>query len=195
MQARHFILGISVLLLTGFVSAAQAKTQHFHCKLGETFTDGVETHIDTNGDGASATLSQGVAICNIGKSVIHEEAEWIFQPTLTNCPAGTDFEFHINATNGQQRSVSTDEKTGDQVFGQITSATECFQLSTFTFFGWASGIFIGGTGKATGATGTFDSHFVGSYLQEGKKGGVFGGFGQSTITSEGTLVLPNAKDD
>ncbi len=109
-------------------------------------------------------------------------------------------EFHIDATHGQHRSVTTDEKTGDQTFGQLLSGTQCAQFSTwpFTFFGWGNGIFIGGTGKATGATGTYENHFSGSYLQAGCKGGCpgpFGGFGQFTATVDGTLNLPNAKDD
>jgi hypothetical protein len=59
MQARHFILGIALLLLTGVVSAAQAKTLHVHCKGAATVADGVETNIDTDGDGTSATLVKG----------------------------------------------------------------------------------------------------------------------------------------
>ncbi len=193
MQTHHFTFGIALLLVTGFVGAAHAKTQHFHCKAGGTFADGVETNIDTNGDGASATLDQGLVICNTGKGFFQEEAEWIPQPTLTNCPAGMDLELHIDATHGQHRSVTTDEKTGDQLFAQLLSETECVQFSTGTFTGWGHGVFIGGTGKATDATGTYDSHFAGSYLQFGFKAGVFGGFGQFTATTDGTLILPKSE--
>ena len=196
MRTRYFTLGIALLLLTGGVGAANAKTQQFHCKGGGTFTDGVETNIDTNGDGASATVDQGAEVCNIGNAVFQEEAEWIHRPAVTSaCPAGTTDELYIDATHGQQRFVATDEETGDQAFSQVTSATECFNASTGTFTGHAEGIIIGGTGKATGATGTFQNHFTGSYLQFGFKGGFpgpFGGFGQFTFTSDGTLNLPNA---
>ena len=51
MQTRYFTLGIAFLMLTGAVGAAEARTRHVHCKGAGTFVDGVETHIDTNGDG------------------------------------------------------------------------------------------------------------------------------------------------
>jgi len=193
MHTRHFTLGIALLLLTGVVGTASAKTQKFHCKGGGSFTDGVETNIDTNGDGASAKVDQGAQVCNLGNAVFQEEAEWIERPAVTSaCPAGTTLELYIDATHGQQRAVFTDEDTGDQGFSQITSATQCFNASTFTFTGFGKGIIIGGTGKNTGATGTFTNRFSGSYLQFGFKNGVFGGFGQFTFTSDGTVNLPNA---
>jgi hypothetical protein len=90
MQTRHFALGIALLLLTGVVSAAQAKTLHVNCKGAATLADGVETNIDTDGDGASATLDQGLTNCNIGRFFFQNEAEFILQPTVTTaCPAGT----------------------------------------------------------------------------------------------------------
>jgi hypothetical protein len=55
-----------------------------------------------------------------------------------------------------------------------------------------------GTGKAAGATGTGESHFAGSFLQFGCKGGCpgpFGGFGQSTFTPDSTLTLPSGGQD
>ena len=212
MRTRHFTLGIALFLLTGVVGVANAKTQQVHCKGSGTLADGVETHIDVNGDGASATLDQGLENCNIGRFFFQEELEWILQRTLTNCPAGTSAEYHISAEpgfhpapNGQGTSVGTDEKTGDQLFNQVTSATLCFNISTIPFTFTASGQtnILGGTGKYAGATGTGSFQTVGSELAVGVKDGVFGGFGQFTATSDGTLTLPhggngqdgNGKDD
>ncbi len=207
MRTRHVTLGIALLLLTGTVGAAETKTQQVHCNGGGTFTDGVETHIDVNGDGASATLDQGLENCSIGRFFFQEEVEWIPQPILTNCPAGTSAEYHISAEsgfhhqpNGQQVSVATDEKTGDQLFGQYTSATLCFNFSTIPFTFTASGqtAILGGTEKYAGATGTGSFQSVGSELALGVKDGIFGGFGQVTFTSDGTLTLPkggHGKDD
>jgi len=203
MRTRYFTLGVALLLLTGIIGAAQAETLRTHCKGGGTFTDGVETNIDTNGDGVSATLDQGAAVCNIGNFVFQEEVEWIHQPTVTTCPAGTTDEFHVDATHGQHFSVATNEDTGDQLFEMNTSETLCANYATFPFTTTTSGQqqTIGGTGKYVGATGTGKFHSSGSYLNAGCKGGCpgpFGGFGQFTFTSDGTLNLPhggNGKDD
>ncbi len=186
-----------VLMLAGAVGAAEARTQHFHCKGSETFADGVETHIDTNGDGASAGSAQGLENCNIGRFFFQEEVEWIPRPVTTACPAGTTEELYIDPTHGQQRVVVTDEKTSDQLFGKATSATLCINTSAFPFPFTVSGQGenIGGTGKYTGATGPYTFTAAGSYLMFGVKDGVFGGFGQVNFTSDGTLILPNDHED
>ncbi|HEV8711432.1 MAG TPA: hypothetical protein VGX03_01230, partial [Candidatus Binatia bacterium] len=106
-------------------------------------------------------------------------------------------ELYIDPTHGQQRAVATDEKTGDQLFGKITSATLCLNGSAFPFPFTVSGQneIIGGTGKYTGATGTGEVHSAGSFLIFGVKDGVFGALGQFTFTSDGTLTLPNDHED
>jgi hypothetical protein len=185
-------LGLALFILTGLVSHAAAKTRHLKCTIAGTFADGVETNIDTNGDNVSATLDQGTFNCSGSNGVFQEEAEWIPQPTITNCPNVPGMiEFHIDPTQGQQRAVQTNSKTGDQTFTQLTSGTLC--LSTFTgqTTGRSEGVYIGGTGRAAGATGTFTSQTTGSYLAVGFKNGVFGGFGQFTGTVDATLILPN----
>jgi hypothetical protein len=195
MHTRHFTLGLTLLMLTGIVSYVEAETRHLKCTQSNTFTDGVETRIDTNGDNASATLAQGIANCNGSRSFVQEETEWIPRP-VTTCPDVPNmFEFHISPTQGQHRGVATDLKTGDQTFAQITSGTICINASTGLLTGTAEGIYIGGTGKNTGATGAFKSHFSGRYLAFGCKGGICGGFGQATATAEATLILPDGNGD
>ena len=161
----------------------------------------MERNIDTNGDGVSATLAQGAEVCNIGRFVYQIENEWIHQPTVTTCPAGTTDEYHIDATQGQSRVVATDQNTGDQLFGQNTG-TLCIDFSSFPtlpfpFTASGKSTTIGGTGKYTGATGSADFKVVGSYLQFGFKGGTgaFGGFGQDTWIADGTLTLPKGGKD
>lgn len=193
MRTRYLTIGLSLFMLTGLASHAAAETRRFKCTISGTFTDdGVETHIDTNGDNLSATLDQGVFTCNGSNGVFQEEAEWISQPTITNCPDVPGMvELHIDPTQGQQRSVSTDAKTGDQTFSQITSGTLCLNIFTGQSTSKSEGIYIGGTGKAAGATGTYTSQTSGSYLMLGFKNGVFGGFGQFTGTVDSTLIVPN----
>src|SRR5712692_9534773 len=182
MEKRSFIIGIAlVLMLAGAADSAGTKTKHVSCTFSETFADGVETHIDTNGDGISAGLSQGLENCNIGRFFIQEEAE--FQaplPAPVTCPAGT-LEIHLQQDHG----VTTEEKTSDQLFfGAATNGvTECFNPADGTFSFTAHGTITGGTGQFTGATGSFQSQGTGKFLVAGMKGGVFGGFGQFTGTS------------
>lgn len=188
-----------VLMLAGALGAAEAKTQHVHCNISVTFADGVETNIDTDGkkETPSAALDQGLANCTTGRFFFQEEAEWIAQPAVTTCPAGTTNEYHIDGTQDQHRAVSIDEKTGDQLFNKITSGTLCINFSAFPFPFTTSEQFetIDGTGKYTGATGTGDFHSAGSYLAVGFKDGVFGGFGQITGTTDGTLMLPKHNEN
>jgi hypothetical protein len=203
MGTRFFIIGIAlILMLAGAISAAEAKTRHVHCKGGGTFIDGVETHLDTNGDGVSAGTDQGLENCTIEgrllptRFLFQEEAEWIRQTTVTTCPAGTTDEFHIDSTQGQERAVATDEKTGDQLFGRFISATLCINFSSFPtppfpFTVSGQGENIGGTGKYAGATGPYTFRTVGSYLIFGFKDDIFGALGQFTFTTDGTLTLPN----
>jgi len=206
MRTQYLTLGMTLLMLTGAVVTADAKTLQTHCKGGGTFTSGVETNIDTNGDGQSAGLEQGASVCNIGSFVFQQETEYVQRPVSSACPKGTTDEFYIDATHGQDRSVSTDEDTGDQLFGKITSATLCINFSSFptppfpfTVSGQQEA--IGGTGKYTSATGSGSFHTVGNYLAFGCKGACpgppfpVGGFGQFTVTTDGTLTLPNSDHD
>ncbi len=205
MYTRHFIVGMALLLLPGTAGAADTHTHQLHCHGAGTNTPGVETHLDVNGDGASATLAQGLENCNIGRFVFQQEAEWIPQHTLTNCPVGTGVEYHIlfpepgyhPAPNGQAVSTATNERTGDQLFTQYTEATFCLNVSAipFTFTAWGHTAIFGGTGKYADVTGTGEFHTAGSYLAFGVKDGIPGAFGQFTFTSDGTLTLPHAGED
>src|SRR5262245_53788627 len=201
MRTRYFTFGIALFLLTGIVGLANDKTLRSHCTGSGPAADGLVTKLDTNGDGLSATLDQGIQNCNTGRAFFQEENEWIHQPAVTTCPAGTTDEFHIDSAQGQSRGVAIDEKTGDQVFYKTTSSTLCVNGSAGTFTTSVQFEIFGGTGKATGATGRGESHANGSILVAGCKGGCpgpFGDFGQFTFTSDGTVNLPNAgkgKDD
>jgi hypothetical protein len=53
---RYFTLGIALFMLTGVVGAADAKTWQIHCTGSGSSLSGVESNIDTNGDGVSADI-------------------------------------------------------------------------------------------------------------------------------------------
>jgi len=194
MRIHHITLGIAFLLLTGVVGTANAKTQNINCTFAASFADGVETNIDTNSDGQSATLGQGINNCSFGRFFIQVETELKAQTSNTTCPAGT-LELHVV----QNHSVWTEEKSGDQLFWAATPATTfCFDGSQLTVSYSGQANITGGTGKFAGASGIVNLQGTGTYLILGSKNGVFGGFGHLNETESGTLTLPhggNGKDD
>jgi len=189
MNIRHLTLGIGmVLLLAGAGNSAEVKTKHVRCTVSATFVSGVETHLDTNGDGRSASAHQGIVNCNIGRFFFHEAAEFRAPlPAPVTCPADT-LEFPLQ----QLRAVRTEEKSGDQLFFEVATndGTFCLKPADFTFSATWQGTITGGTGRFAGASGSFELQATGKYLVTREKEGIFGGFGQfSAITTE-TLVTP-----
>jgi len=190
MKNCFILLGFALtLLLAGYVGGDDVQTKKVQCTFAGSFIDGVETNIDTNNDNVSAGLSQGLSVCNTGRAVVQVETEYVgpINPNTT-CPAGTE-EFH----SVQNHSVSTDQKTADQLFGEAAFVTLCLDPTApdlaFTYTGKVN--IVGGTGNSTGATGSLDVQGSGKYLVFGFKNGVFGGFGQFSETDTGTLILPN----
>jgi hypothetical protein len=182
-------------MLTGVIGIANARTLHFHCTFAHSFTNGVETNIDTDGDGQSAVLQQGIGNCSFARFLVQDETELTAPVPNTTCPAGT-LEHHLV----QGHSVFTEETGADQLFWQATSVTVCLDPSSSDLLLSDSGhgVFTGGTGKFAGATGTLDFQGVGKHLAFGFKNGIFGGFGQLIDAGSGTLILPhigNGKDD
>jgi len=165
MEKRYFIIGIAlVLLLAGTVGAAEVKTKTkpVSCTFAASAADGVETHIDTNGDGQSALLAQGINNCSFGKFFIQVETEYTSPVTPnTTCPTGTE-ELHLV----QNHSVWTEENTADQLFGEATSISLCLNATSadLPFSYTAKAILAGGTGRFAGATGSLDLQGSGKYL-------------------------------
>jgi hypothetical protein len=190
MKTCFILLGFALtLLLAGYVGGDDVQTKKVRCTFAGSFTDGVETNIDTNNDNVSASLSQGFASCNIGNSVVQVENEYVGPITPnTTCPGGTE-EFH----SVQNHSVATSVKNADQAFGEAAFITLCLDPTApdLAFTYTAKVNYAGGTGQFAGATGSLDVQGSGKYLVFGFKNGVFGGFGQFSETDTGTLILPN----
>src|SRR5215813_2788574 len=176
MNIRHLTLSIGmVLLLAGVSNSDETKTKHINCTFAATFiSPGVETHIDTNGDGKSAGVHQGLVNCNIGRFLFQEEFEFqACQGTCPlTCPADTT-EFDLVQAHG----VLTAEKTGDQLFFEDAAEGVTFCVNpdlTFSFTEHAT--IAGGTGQFTEASGSFDGQGTGKYLVFVSKDSTAGGF-------------------
>jgi hypothetical protein len=88
-------------------------------------------------------------------------------------------------------AVDRNNKTGDLLFSKPTSITECIDSSTFPtppfpFVSTEKGVFTGGTGAASEATGTYTVHVTGATLSlDATEVRVFAWFtahGTSTVT-------------
>ena len=193
MRIHYFTLGLALFMLMGLTGHATAETHHLKCTHSLTGVDGVESHLDTNGDNVPANAAQGILICNGFRGLTHEELEVLPRP-LTTCPKVPNMsEAYLSPTQGQHRIVITDMKTGDQLFGQNTSMVFCVDTSDaahLTFSVTVEGRYVGGTGEYREAQGTFTGHYSGSFLIYGFKDGVFGGFDQATGETEATMILP-----
>jgi hypothetical protein len=187
-----FAIGIAlVFVLAGASYGDDSKTKHLSCTFSGTFVSGVENHLDTNADGRSTSVHQGLAVCNIGRFIFQEEFEFLDPlPAPVSCPTGTT-EFDLL----QGRVVLTSENSADQLFLEDGSGgvTFCFNPD-FTFTFTEHGTFAGGTGRFTEAGGSLDGLATGKYLvtgskeDPGSKEPIFGGFGQFTEPASGRLI-------
>ena len=193
MRIRYLTFGLIQLMLIGLVGPATAETRHLKCTTSLTGVDGIETHLDTNGDNVSASTSRGILLCN-GFSGLTQGVLEVLPRPLTACPnVPIMSEAYLSPTQGQGRGVITDLKTGDQLFEQNTSVVLCIDtsdLSHITFNFTSEGRYVGGTGKYRDAQGTFTGTGSGSFLVYGFKDGLFGGFVQFTGETDATLILP-----
>ncbi len=106
MNSKNLTIGTALaFIFAGAVGAAETKTTKFHCTFSATFADGVETNIDTNDDGASAVLDQGISNCNpTGRFFFQDEMEWIHSehdPRLV--PKGRTSSMSVNPPDNSVR--------------------------------------------------------------------------------------------
>jgi hypothetical protein len=143
-------VGIGVLA----VSAAEAKTFKFN---GTTSGSALSTEIDTNADNIKASLNSGGGKSTLGAFTFQSLTEYAVSGPAT-CPngqSGTVF----SLVPGSGHTVFR-FPTDDLLFSQYTNATLCFvdnpdPLPDMFFVTSGDAEIIGGTGKYTNATGSF----------------------------------------
>jgi hypothetical protein len=184
-----------MMIISGSVAMAQdspgGKTKIIKSKASGAF---VSANFDFDHPDLStpAGYINGEGISNAGKFTNQAVDE--FAPDGKTCTvpdggAGAGTEFTLVA----DVSVFRFTATGDLLFLKSTSGTSCTDVSTFPtppfpFILTETGIFTGGTGKYSGATGTFTFKIHGAFLSLDKTGQR--GFGWFEDTAVMTVTVP-----
>lgn len=168
---------LAIVLMTIAVGRVEAGPIQLRAS-GSFLTQG--TPIDTNGDGRRADLFivSGTS-SQIGALTNQTVVEWVFAGPST-CPIGTVAEGTLVPAGS---AFVTRAANGDLLFGAITSGTNCISATGIASIS-AAGIFTGGTGRFSEATGTFTVTATATPLAFDAAGHAFGGV---VATSEGTL--------
>jgi hypothetical protein len=184
-----------MMIIIGSIAVAQdsagGKTKVIRNKESGTF---VAANFDFDHADLStpANYINGEGTSNAGKFT--ERAVDEFAPdghpcTVPGGTAGVGQEFtHVGAVSVQRFTA-----TGDLLFFKSTSGTSCTDFSTFPtppfpFIATETGVVTGGTGKYSGATGTFTIEIKGAFLSLDKTGAR--GFGWFKSTAETTVTVP-----
>ena len=216
MQARNaltILVGVAVLTFVP-ASTSHAKKSPQKFTISITGTD-VDIPLDLDAD--SCTTTGGVTVCTdfsayftswgkgtgaLGGANTGQAVEEFDPVSGTGCTflgsslpiagctlTGTSETGCEFKTVGSSASVSRDSATGSLLF-ETESSTVCFDFSSgppFNGTADANGTITGGTGKFSGATGTFTTSVHGQTLVQDPAGHGFGWFEGSTT---GTITMP-----
>ena len=161
MRTHYLTLGLTLLMLTGVVGAANAKDQQETSSKAETrelhwktsFSGSVvNTQSDTNGDGNKGGVSSTGFKGTLGAGTARVTSEFVFSGPGT-CPNGNEG-FIVTLLPGTGHGIFRFNSTGDLLFTKTSSATLCFDpITTIQFFSGVDDI-TGGTGRFAGAAGS-----------------------------------------
>jgi hypothetical protein len=141
---------------------------------------GMDTAVDTNGDGFNVSLTQANGQGTFGSFAMAITAE--FGPLGSgDCAPG---ELDLPLLSSAHVMTFPDQS---QLFGSSGALDGflCVNLSTGQYYGQVEGVYVGGTGRFEGATGEFTSLFDGQNLGDPEIG-----FRSITGTTEGTVNRP-----
>ena len=142
---------------------------------------GIETAVDSNQDGLLLSLSMTEAKGSFGASSAYITSEFAVDPSV-QCP--DDDDEYLPLVLFQSTGVLS-FSNGDQLYAYGTGGEMCLNLDTGFYSGDAEGVYIGGTGRFAGATGTYRSTYSGQNLEP-----FLSGFRSITGTIEGRVILP-----
>jgi hypothetical protein len=139
---------------------------------------GINTAVDTNGDGQHVSLTQANGQGTFGNFAIAITTEFTPITSTGRCPTG-----YIELSLVYSATVLTFADQS-QLFGIAEDGWICLDPNTGWHYGAVEGNYVGGTGRFEGATGEFTSPFNGVVLDPSVS------FRSITGTAEGTVNRP-----
>ena len=159
---RRFMLLIAIVALFTVVLAPASSAGRFNQEVSGSFTD---TAIDTNGDGMAANIFTGGTKGTGGSGSYDGVVEIMFAETNL-CDAG-EIEGVVVAYSIVRRYGN-----GDLLFSRLVSGNVCFNPGNGTASIDVDAVITGGTGKFSGATGSYSAHYAVSALLPDNDGGL-----------------------
>jgi hypothetical protein len=138
---------------------------------------GYDTAVDTNGDGLRVGITHADWQGTFGQAQLAITTEWFVFPRA--CRDGYDVPLAL--VNSAAIATFADQS---QLFAFSQNGWLCLSSSTGAYYGEVYGIYNGGTGRFTDATGTYTTKFEGQGLDPTI------GFRSIRATVEGRLTNP-----
>jgi hypothetical protein len=175
----------ALLFLTALVPRVQAKTNPFKYAAAGSF--GPDLYVFADGtSGNSITL---IGWSNAGPISAKEWGSGSANGKSCTPPSGVAAS-GVEVTFTDSFEIITVIRTGDQLFQNLVSGTECIDFTPpeppFPFDGTLTVQNVGGTGKFSGATGTETLHFTGQILNCGSSYCI----GSVRHTEDGSVTTP-----
>jgi hypothetical protein len=175
----------ALLSLTAVVPRVQAKTNSF--KYTATGTFGPDVYVFA--DGTSGNSITVIGRSNAGPISAKEWGSGSSNGKSCTPPSGV-VGSGVEVTFTDSFEIVTVIGTGDQLFQNLVSGTECIDFTPpkppFPFDGTLTVQNVGGTGKFSGATGKETLHFVGQILNCGSSDCI----GSVQHTEDGSVTTP-----
>jgi len=151
------VIGAVILSAVCLLPVSYADEQPIYISYKGTILD---LATDYNGDGMTANVVQAPSKGSFGASMATIVTEFVpYPPLFGTCPSDDDMYTVVMYSSG-----IASFSNGDQLDVSVDSGWMCLDMVTGEFEGVAYGVFVGGTGRFTNATGDFVSPFSGKNL-------------------------------
>ena len=184
-----WIIGViaGLFLIVSLHSAAEGRRGHKHIKF--TFGGTYLVFPILNPDGVATSWFTSETSGTLGTY----RAQGVNKPASlgpsTECPGGV---LVIDAQNGGFAINIDTFPNGDQIYRKVSTRTECVDGRGFT--GSDTGVFVGGTGKFEGVSGTYELTFAGFTQFFDPSANPPQEFGSFTGSGTGILLLMHDDD-
>jgi len=152
---------------------------------------GYDAAVDSNGDGYTATMTDATGKGTFGKSSIAITVEFdadlaeVESEACDEGPFGPYVYMPVLDIPEHYWAFVTTAADQSQVFGMFDQGYLCLNFSApYDWFGMTAGIYVGGTGRYAGASGSWTSYYSGFNLDP------VTGLRSIRGTVEGELIVP-----